>query len=85
MLFRTPLFIACGTPSSYSNPLAPPSPEMSSSFRFSSSSTSAIVFFLLFLLECSLLLKSQPLSHSSEHVVGKRTVVEVFTWGAFCC
>lgn len=44
MLFLTALFIVAGLPSSVSTPLAPPSPDISSSFLRSSSSDSASVF-----------------------------------------
>ncbi|KAL8746765.1 MAG: hypothetical protein Q9184_007698, partial [Pyrenodesmia sp. 2 TL-2023] len=46
MLFRTPLFIAVGLPSSSSNPASPPSPDFPSIFMHSSLSSSAMVFFL---------------------------------------
>ena len=50
ILSLTPLFIATAFPSSYSSPLAPPSPLIPSSFNFSSSSSSRIVFFLDYVL-----------------------------------
>jgi len=45
ILFFTLLFIATGTPSSYSTPASPPSPECPLIFCLNSSSISATVFF----------------------------------------